>query len=233
MNKRKMELGMALLLLVGTYFLARAGASMVAKQEREPVYTVIVDPGHGGSDPGKIGVHDEQEKDINLQISLLLKEQLEDQNVRVVMTRTEDTDLAGANSRNRKLDDLRKRCELIHETKPDCVISVHQNSYSEEAISGAQVFYYEHSTEGQKLAEILQEALSTGLNPENHRQAKGNTSYFLLKKTDATLAIVECGFLSNEAEAAKLSDEAYQKRVAEAICKGTITYLEQAGEGLT
>ncbi len=232
MNKRKLELGMALLLLVGTYFLARAGASMVAKQE-EAVYTVVVDPGHGGSDPGKIGIHNEQEKDINLQISELLKAELEANQVRVVMTRTEDMDLAGENSQNRKLDDLRARCELIHETNPDCVISVHQNSYSEEAINGAQVFYYEHSAEGKKLAEILQDALVTGLDPENHRQAKGNTSYYMLKKTDATLVIVECGFLSNGAEAAKLSDESYQKQVAEAICQGTLTYLEQTGEGLT
>ena len=110
------------------------------------------------------------------------------------------------------------------------MLSIHQNSYPEEAIHGAQVFYYEDSVEGKKLAEILQRHLVEGLDKTNHRQAKGNKTYYMLKKTEATLVIVECGFLSNDREASLLTDEKYQKKVAKAICSGTLEYLDSLTE---
>lgn len=224
-KKKIWELGMAALLLAGVFCLAREGAEIVSKQQEDTEYTVVVDPGHGGSDPGKVGIHNEQEKDINLQIALLLKKNLEKEDVTVVMTREKDEDLAAAGVSNKKVQDLKRRCEIIHETNPDCVISVHQNSYPQESVKGAQVFYYEDSAEGKQLAEIIQRHMVEKLDKENHRQAKGNRSYYLLKKTDAPLTIVECGFLSNSEEAKLLSEEEYQKKVAAAICDGTMEYL--------
>lgn len=216
---------MACLMLLSVFCLAREGARMVS-DPKDDAPLVIVDPGHGGSDPGKVGIHKEQEKEINLQIALRVKECLEKENIKVVMTRETDRDLAEAGAQNRKAQDLKERCRMIHELQPACVISIHQNSYPEEAIRGAQVFYYESSAEGKKLGEIMQKNLVEGLDRENHRQARGNRSYYLLKKTDATLVIVECGFLSNGGEAELLSTEKYQKKVAKAICSGTKEYLE-------
>jgi N-acetylmuramoyl-L-alanine amidase len=221
-----MELGMGCLLLAGIFCFARAGAKMVVNQSADDKITVVVDSGHGGSDPGKIGIHGEQEKDINLQIARKLKEKLEKENIEVVMTREKDKDLADDNAQSRKVQDLKRRCELIHQVKPDCAVSIHQNSYPDESVKGAQVFYYQDSLEGKKLGEVIQEKLIEEVEPENHRQAKGNRSYYLLKKTDAPLAIVECGFLSNPAEAEKLITEEYQEQVAEAVCKGIVDYLE-------
>lgn len=224
-KKNLIELGMAVLLLTGIFFLTREGARLVSTQGKSG-YTVVVDAGHGGDDPGKIGIHGELEKDINLKISMLLKELLEEKKVSVVMTRETDKDLAEELCQNRKVQDLKNRVSLISETKPDCVVSIHQNSYPEEAIKGAQVFYYETSAEGKKLADILQTHLVEALDKDNHRLAKGNDSYYLLKKTDAVMTIVECGFLSNEKEAALLSTEEYQQKVANAVCDGIIEYLE-------
>lgn len=224
MKKKILELSMAAMLLVGVFWLAREGAGLMASQTQEG-YTVVVDPGHGGSDPGKVGIHKEKEKEINLQIALLLKEKLEKEKVNVIMTREEDVDLSDGSSTNKKVQDLKKRCEIIHEAKPDCVLSIHQNSYPDESVRGAQVFYYEDSLEGKELAEILQKHLVEELDTENHRQAKGNRSYYLLKKTDAVLTIVECGFLSNSEEAQLLSSEEYQEKLAEIICNGTMEYL--------
>lgn len=181
---------------------------------------------HGGSDPGKIGVHKEKEKDINLKISLKVRDKMEKENIQVVMTREKDQDLADEDSQNRKIQDLKKRCEIIHQTQPDCVVSIHQNSYPDENIKGAQVFYYEDSQEGKHLGGIMQKNLVEGLDKNNHRQAKGNKSYYLLKKTDATLVIVECGFISNSEESALLSSEKYQEQVAQSIVKGIKEYLE-------
>jgi len=225
-KKKIWEMSMGILLLAGIFWIAREGAKMVPVHTEKKSFLVVVDPGHGGSDPGKIGVHKEKEKDINLKISLKVRDKMEKENIQVVMTREKDQDLADEDSQNRKIQDLKKRCEIIHQTQPDCVVSIHQNSYPDENIKGAQVFYYEDSQEGKHLGGIMQKNLVEGLDKNNHRQAKGNKSYYLLKKTDATLVIVECGFISNSEESALLSSEKYQEQVAQSIVKGIKEYLE-------
>lgn len=189
--------------------------------------TVVLDAGHGGNDPGKIGVDDSLEKDINLEIAEKIKVLLEQQDIKVVMTRESDVGLYDENSSNKKVQDMKRRCALINETAPSCVVSIHQNSYHEEYVKGAQVFFYGTSSESQKLAEDLQESLRQRVDPKNKRQAKANTSYYLLKKTDVPIVIVECGFLSNWEEAKKLQDEYYQNQIAWAVTIGVLKYLEE------
>lgn len=218
---------MAVLLLAGIFGLSREGARLVSQQKEEGL-TVVLDAGHGGTDPGKIGVNGEKEKELNLEITMLLKEKLEKQGIRVVLTRDSDGGLYDEQSNNKKVQDLQRRCELIHKTSPRCAVSIHQNSYTTPEVKGAQVFYYTNSAEGKKLAEGLQTALVEGVDPENHRETKGNTSYYLLKKTDVPLAIVECGFLSNPEEARLLATKEYQEKVAEAVCTGILKYLEKS-----
>jgi N-acetylmuramoyl-L-alanine amidase len=185
-------------------------------------------PAHGGSDPGKIGLNNLLEKDINLAIAKKLKVCLEKAGFEVVMTREADESVKGPEQGNKKSTDMRNRCAKIRETKPAMAVSIHQNSYTTPEVKGAQVFYYTNSAEGKKLAEGLQTALVEGVDPENHREAKGNTSYYLLKKTDVPLAIVECGFLSNPEEAGLLATKEYQEKVAEAVCTGILKYLEKS-----
>ena len=218
---------MAVLLLAGIFGLSREGARLVSQQKEEGL-TVVLDAGHGGTDPGKIGVNGEKEKELNLEITMLLKEKLEKQGIQVVLTRDSDGGLYDEQSNNKKVQDLQRRCELIHKTSPRCAVSIHQNSYTTPEVKGAQVFYYTNSAEGKKLAEGLQTALVEGVDPENHREAKGNTSYYLLKKTNVPLAIVECGFLSNPEEAGLLATKEYQEKVAEAVCTGILKYLEKS-----
>lgn len=225
MLKRKtMEVLMAVLFLIAAYCLSREGAKLVENINGEKK-TVVVDPGHGGMDPGKIGINDVEEKEINLEISLMLRDKLEKQGIQVVMTRETDQGLYDKDSSNKKVQDLQRRVELIHEEQPVCVVSIHQNSYPDASVKGAQVFYYEDSTEGKKLAEELQNALIAQVDPENHRQAKGNTTYYLLERTDVPLVICECGFLSNPEEAELLTDQAYQETLTDAIVSGILEYL--------
>ena len=164
-------------------------------------------------------------KDLNLEIAKKVQAILEQQDIKVIMIRDTDKGLYEEQTSNKKVQDMKNRCALINETEPDCVVSIHQNSYHEEYVSGAQVFYYSSSAEGKALAEALQSELISYADPENHRQAKANDSYYLLKKTEAPIAIVECGFLSNWEEAAKLQDDGYQSRVAWAVSMGILTYL--------
>ncbi|MBE5865417.1 MAG: N-acetylmuramoyl-L-alanine amidase [Lachnospiraceae bacterium] len=189
---------------------------------------VVLDAGHGGVDPGKIGINQVLEKDLNLAITLRVKEYLEAQDIQVVLTRETEEGLYDADASNKKVQDMKRRIEIIEQTAPALTVSIHQNSYPEEYVNGAQVFYYTGSREGQKVAELLQKSLVERLDPDNHRQIKANDSYYLLKKTSTPIVIVECGFLSNSAEAAKLCDEEYQDRVAWAVHMGILQYLNGA-----
>lgn len=120
---------------------------------------------------------------------------------------------------------MQKRILLIQEVKPVLTVSIHQNSYEDSRVKGPQVFYYRDSPQGEKLAKILQEKLNENLQVERPREAKGNTTYYLLRRSPGVLNIVECGFLTNPEEAAMLSHEEYQQKVAEAVADGVVQYM--------
>ena len=170
--------------------------------------TVVVDAGHG-----------KLEKELNLIIAEKVKKLLEEEGIAVIMTREEDGWLAET-----RIGDLKERVRIMNESKADLAVSIHQNSYHEESVFGAQVFYYTTSGEGKAAAEILQNELLE-IDPENKKREKANNTYYILKKTEVPTVIVECGFLSNHKEAEKLSDEAYQGKIAEAVVKGIKSFF--------
>lgn len=224
--RKKIELILVMLTLAGLVMVSKklekyVNSDKVEKKE----YTVVLDAGHGSSDSGKIGINGVLEKDINLSISKETKKHLEKKGIRVVMTRDKDESLAEGENGNRKVQDMKARVKRINDTKPNLAVSIHQNSYHEESIHGAQVFYYEHSESGEKDARILQEAL-LAVDPDNTRQVKANTTYYLLKRTEVPILIIECGFLSNQEEAEKLASEDYQKEIAKAIANGIESCLK-------
>lgn len=210
--------------------LAAAGVQFIHAENgsgEKKKYIVCVDPGHGGTDPGKVGINGQLEKDINLAIAKKLKTYLEASDVTVVLTRDKDMGLYSSGDAHKKMADMRKRCQLIEEVKPDLVISIHQNSYHEEAIRGGQVFYYKTSVRGKKLAQILQGRFDYVLGDANKRQAKANDNYYLLLHVKEPIIIAECGFLSNWEEAEKLETKEYQDRLAWTLHMGIMEYLDQ------
>lgn len=188
-------------------------------------FCVVIDAGHGGNDPGKIGINGVKEKEVNLLIAEKLKKYLEANDVKVVMTRESDEGLYDEGASNKKVQDMKRRIQIIDEAAPRVTVSIHQNSYPEEYVHGAQVFFYAGSREGQELAECVQRQLVNKVDPENRRQVKANDSYYLLKKTSVPIVIVECGFLSNSEEAQKLCSDEYQEELAWAIHMGVLQYL--------
>ena len=229
------SLALGVLLVLSMVYVAHSAAVFVggknvetgdAAQAKDQV-CVVIDAGHGGDDPGKIGIGQVLEKDVNLSIARKVQQYLEAQDIRVVLTREDENGLYDSDASNKKVQDMKRRVALIEETKPAITVSIHQNSYPEESVHGAQVFYYDGSRDGQLLAQLLQKQLVEKLDPENHRQIKANDSYYLLKKTDIPIVIVECGFLSNQAEAALLARYDYQDRVAWAIHMGILQYLAE------
>lgn len=225
---------MSLLLLCSMVFLSREAALYVnGNPTSEKSFTVVIDSGHGGIDPGKIAADGTLEKDLNLSIACKLKKYLEAADVTVVMTRTTDDGLYDADTSNKKAQDFKNRVACIEAADADLAISIHQNSYSDSSIHGAQVFYYTTGSAGKALAETLQTILVEHLDPDNHRKAKANDSYYLLKKTSCPIVIVECGFLSNPDEAALLKSESYQEEVAWAIHLGILQYLNKGTIGIS
>lgn len=154
---KKAELLILLLLLAGLLVFGKnlgkqvSSSAVIAEQtdgqktekkvtRRGEGKTVVLDPGHGGNDPGKVGANSVKEKDVNLQIAMKTKKLLENEGVRVIMTRDKDQDLAGDSDHNRKVQDMKARVKLINDAMPALTVSIHQNSYQDPAVKGAQVF---------------------------------------------------------------------------------------------
>lgn len=239
-KKKYVEIAMATIMLVAlcVVFLGRGIAiSRTDKKDRESNkndnkradvnYTVVLDAGHGGKDPGKVGINGSIESEINLKIVKKLKLYLEESGAKVVLTRKDENGLYNDNDSNKKKSDMSKRCEIVNDISPDVLISIHQNSYSSEGVKGAQVFYFKNSNDGEKIAEIIQKHLVEEVDQNNGRQHKENNNYYILKNVDCPAVIVECGFLSNYTEAELLVSDQYQQKLAEAIGNGVLEYLEE------
>ncbi|MBQ8822561.1 MAG: N-acetylmuramoyl-L-alanine amidase [Lachnospiraceae bacterium] len=191
---------------------------------------IVLDAGHGGEDPGKVGNGDIYEKDINLAIAGYLKTYLEQNDYQVVMTRTEDESLGTTAKGFDKNGDMRARLGAIEASEALIAVSIHQNSFTDPSVQGAQVFYHESSTSGKALAGAIQESLWKRLASEKKREIKADSSYYLLKNSSIPMVIVECGFLSNAGELALLQQEDYQRQVAWAIYMGIEKFLNISGE---
>lgn len=235
MKKHFIELGMAVLMLFCFYILSREAAETAGRLADvsgniKTDQVILIDAGHGGVDSGMVGVNDLKEKGINLEISLKLKKVLEKKGFTVVMTREEDKGLYEENTKNMKAQDLQNRIAMIQKYDPVLSVSIHQNSYSDPQVKGPQVFYYEDSENGKKLALSIQEQMNQQLSVARPRVAKGNRTYYLLKRSSGVINIVECGFLTNPDEAALLQSEEYQEKVAKAVANGIDTYIKEQEE---
>ncbi|MCH5257643.1 MAG: N-acetylmuramoyl-L-alanine amidase [Lachnospiraceae bacterium] len=219
-----------LLIMTSVYYLAYQKAEQSSSEgvvtEKKKI-TIVIDAGHGGTDPGKVGINGALEKDINLKIAKKVQQFLEMEDVEVVLTRDSDAGLYDENASNKKVQDMKRRVEIIEGANPILTVSIHQNSYHEEYVHGAQTFYYQGSEQSKALAEKIQQVLLNEVDKNNTRVAKANDSYYLLKKTSVPIVIVECGFLSNSEEAQKLSSDYYQEKLAWAIHLGILQYINE------
>ena len=195
--------------------------------------TIVLDAGHGGFDPGKVGINGVLEKDINLSIVKKLQTLLEEEGFPVYLTRESDQLLAPLNSSSQKKDDMIARIEKIKDINPFFTISIHQNSFTDSSTSGPQVFYYKDSEPSATMAYVLQDVLNLQLNPQKRRTPQANQNYYLLTRTPTPTVIVECGFLSNPSEADLLAQDSYQDQIAHAIFLGILSYYESTTSNQT
>lgn len=189
---------------------------------------IIIDPGHGGIDPGAVGRTGITEDKINLEISLKLRRLIEQSGGIALMTREDDSGLYSDGKtkiRDKKNEDLRTRHEMINNSGAHIFISIHLNSFPQSQYYGAQTFYQKGDEEGKKLAEFIQKELKEVIENKNHRMAKSIDTVYILKNKNMPAALIECGFLSNPKEEKFLQDEKYQDKIAWAIFMGIMGYL--------
>ena len=195
---------------------------------REHQYKIIVDPGHGGMDGGATSCTGKLESSFNLEIAMRLRDLCHLLGYQTRMTRTTDTSIhtQGQTIAAQKLSDLKERVRIANEMPNSVLISIHQNIFSDSKYSGAQVFY--GTADGSKLlAESLQSAFVTSLNPGSKRMAKEADGIYLMEQIQVPGVLVECGFLSNPAEEAKLRTSEYQKKLCCVIVASVADFIER------
>lgn len=191
---------------------------------------ILLDAGHGGIDPGATN-EDKSilEKDINLQITLKLRELLESSGCLVLLTREEDTSLyeeeAGKTTRQKYNENLKNRRKMIEESGVDAFVSIHLNKFEQSKYYGAQTFYPEGQNDSKLLSQFIQDELKRVVDKTNQRKIKPSKDIYLLKENKIPSVLIECGFLSNEEESKLLNDEKYQEKVAWAIYAGIQKYF--------
>jgi len=221
-----------LFLSIAIFSLDGSGDPLALAANNQYKAMVILDPGHGGEDPGAVSNYSGiAEKDINLRIALMLKECLEADNYRVIMTREEDVLNYKPGTKNiteKRRQDLTARRKLIDSSGADIVVSIHLNKFEEPQYYGAQTFYPPGSAESERLAVCVQNALRENVDPSNNRKALVKKERIvILRDLVVPTVLVECGFLSNSQEEALLRTVDYQEKIARAIKKGIDDYFAE------
>lgn len=184
---------------------------------------IIVDPGHGGRDPGAV-YKDIYESPINLEISKILMEDLEKLGAIVYLTRNGEYDISDPNSWNKKNSDLQNRVNLIENSNADLYLSIHLNADTSNTWRGAQVFYDDVNSKNKKFAEIMQDSFKKNLN--SNREYKEISTYYMYRRIKKVPgALLEVGFLTNANERYLLQQNEYQKKISNAITEGVITFF--------
>ncbi|MDI3298992.1 MAG: N-acetylmuramoyl-L-alanine amidase [Bacillota bacterium] len=191
---------------------------------------ILIDPGHGGADPGSVGSNGVLEKDVVLGVSLALAQDLRSAGATVVLTRQDDRDLSGLPPQHprRYRTDLYQRATIIEALRPDLFLSVHANAYPDRSARGAQTFYRPDPTgQNRRLAGDIQRELVAAAGLVD-RGISSDIRQLVLNRATMPAATVEIGFLSNPEEERRLEDAAFQKRIAWGIFLGVVRFLEEA-----
>ena len=190
----------------------------------KPIYTIVLDAGHGGIDGGVKGISGSVEADINLEMAFSLKKSFESAGFKVVMTRNSQAGLYGVYTSGFKKRDMSKRREIIEKAKPHLVISVHMNSFpADKSRRGAQVFYKIGSDESKNLSSVIQNRLNK-MEESTRECINLSGDFYMLNCTDYTSVLIECGFLSNAEDERLLSTENYRDKFSQVVTMAVVEY---------
>lgn len=211
------------------YAKSRLENAVLTSGELSDQKVIVLDAGHGGMDGGCSSADGKTEKGINLNILLSVRDMARFFGYNVEATRIKDIsihDKGVEGLRNQKISDMENRLELFNKY-PDCVcVSIHQNTFTDPKYSGAQMFYSDKNEESERLAGIMKNRFVNNLQPDNEREIKlCKDELYLCYYCNNPAIMVECGFLSNPEEAAKLTDKNYQQQVAFTVFSGINEFI--------
>lgn len=220
----------ALLLIIVSIFEIKDVSKDVMKYMPVTNKTIILDAGHGGIDPGALTKDkNTAEKDVNLIITLKIKELLEASGALVILTREEDVSLYEESGdktiRQKYNENLKNRKKIIQESNADMFVSIHLNAFEQSKYYGAQTFYPKGKEDSIGLSKYIQGELKRVVDKTNNREVKARDDIYLLKENEIPSVLIECGFLSNEKEAKLLVDKKYQEKLAWSIYVGIQKYF--------
>ena len=195
-------------------------------EERGAQWCIVLDAGHGGEDGGATSCTGVLESGINLEITLRLRDLLHLLGRETRMIRTSDISVytKGGSIAQKKMSDLKERVRIVNTTPNAMLLSIHQNNFSDSRYSGAQVFYAD-TQESERLAKVLQCALISSLNKGSNRKCKQSDGVYLMEHISCPGILVECGFLSNPAEEARLRSPDYQRKLCCVIAATVSSFL--------
>lgn len=228
-KEKKWLLGYVLVIVLFLFGIQWGSRTVTVMAETRPVvreHHIIIDAGHGGIDGGATSCTGKLESSFNLEIALRLDDLLHFLGHDTQMIRTTDTSVytRGETIAQKKVSDLKERVRIVNEAENALLLSIHQNNFTDGKYSGAQVFYAE--TEGSEaLAKQLQDAFVSTLNPGSKRKCKKSDGVYLMEHIDCTGVLIECGFLSNAQEEAKLQSAEYQKKLCCVIAATVSSFL--------
>ena len=214
--------------LTATYWGSTATSAIARMIPVERGYTVIIDAGHGGVDGGATSCTGKLESAFNLEIALRLNDLMHLLGIHTEMIRTSDISVytQGETIAAKKVSDLKERVRMVSETENALLVSIHQNTFTDSRYGGAQVFYGPEG-ESAQLAEALQNAFRSTVNPGSSRRSKKADGVYLMEHIDTTGVLIECGFLSNAEEEAKLRSADYQKKLCCVIASTVSNHLDR------
>lgn len=229
---KKIVIIMSALTLAVTFFTFEKGRTYdIVPVMTEPVTnkTIVIDAGHGKPDEGAVNKDGISEQKINLEIALKLKKLLDSNFANVILTRSDENGIYDTEGtiRSKKVSDMKNRVKIANDSNADIFVSIHLNKFKNEKYYGWQTFYRTGDESSKKLAESIQNNLNNYISVENKRTPQSLNKIYIMKNVKAPVAVVECGFLSNPAEAKLLQDSAYQEKLAWGIYNGIVEYFKQ------
>lgn len=220
-KKRWVWLALAITLVVG----ANIVFPIIKAVSGSPKYSyvIVVDAGHGARDGGCVGINGSVEKELNLEYAKTLKELLQTKDIQVIMTRESDEALYNENSSNKKLDEMKARKERIRNAKPDLVVSIHMNSFGLKSVTGPKAFYGTENKNGKTIANAVQKSMHYYAGAKDVTAKAGD--YYILNCTQYPSILIECGYISNAEEEAKLNTKEYRQKLMHSVFCGILVYL--------
>lgn len=212
--------------IAATYGASVATSTVARLIPMERNRTIVIDPGHGGIDGGAVSVSGLSESQYNLEISLKLNDLFHLLGFQTKLIRDSDVSIytTGGTIAAKKVSDLRQRVQMVNETENGILLSIHQNTFSDEQYNGAQIFYGMKG-ESRELADLLQTEFRNSINPNSKREIKKAEGVYLMQHIECTGVLVECGFLSNPEEEVKLRSSEYQRKICCIIATVTGQFL--------